>query len=1114
MYVLGLAPLVLGAASLKAVAAASSPFTFQGTDGGIVEAGTMLQKDSTLWLNGAREGENDESSHCFLKKLQAETLELLGEWTYKSGVKESCLSMTIDNNGKMIQMAGTSKAGGLLDTSTSKAADLYGMVLRISTGDGQISFSKSTLLDELPIQSPKAMASDDDDDVMFLASQVSHDGTKSSLMIHRLDKTSSSSWTKVFSNSYDQMDQDASIHVGNGMLVKGNDLIVVGSTKASGPAFGYNKDETQDGFVIKVSRDTGELVAGDGLHPYLRVNKENGDDSLVNICNDPNDSNAFYVVGTIQGNMGEHLPTLIKVQKSNLRILWEHTLHAAAGNTSGAVNAMGMACVAYQDKVYLAGVAKDETRVVAASSHGKDDVFVEQVSSLDGSSQWIRQVGTAVDDQLADNGLIVNAFGNPILYGVTKVSWPHVFEGRSNVFVFGFNAADGSSTRDGAAPPATCTQCIATQIEANAPTFAGGIAYHDQKIWFTGATYATDTCASDTSSCFVGQLSLQDATATLTSIAATADIEETCRAMDVSRRNSESFVAGTTLKGGLLTQFASSTAAQFGMVLQANPSLQFTGGFLLEETSTVTYPIALVAGSESIEYIFVASMSSDDGSRTNPGAVEDPTKSLSFGSRYKLRLTKLQVMGAFDPDPEELKRQTMETKFDKTFGNHGGDSVYTSGMTSVSKGLVIVGNTRGDGNHFGTGDGEHMDGWIFVVDPTTGDVTASSRFSNSGGDDWIKGVCSDPNDPDALYIVGATTTGGEEDATTGTIRPFVAKLSVGDLETRVWYKRLKTRSPFGNSGATEAKLLGCAVDGISDTIYVAGVIKDDAAMVYSVNDPQLSSGKDDLFVANLSKGTGTVSWIKQMGTSKKEGMGGIAVDTSNGNAIVLGHTEGYMYRSPTTEDTTQVDRKLDYHQGLPLNEIVLFSIDKHGIFQAPLKLPSLEADTGREGSNTSTTGGNTIPAATKIVDAAALEGSWDKFVFAMLIVGPIILLLFICIFCRAVARKNAQKENQRKTLAIFKYLRSFDVDDVDIRRSPAGGYHGTYLNDLADGNNTSDRFMEPEPGSGDKKEDDGDADRPGLTHSSVADDYLFMSKKMIGEEGEEDPNGTALSGRV
>ena len=1093
MHVFGMAPLLLGAASLRVVAAASSVFTFQGTDGGIMEAGTLLQKDYTLWLNGARQDENDESSHCFLKKLQAETLELLGEWTYKSGVEESCLSMTIDDNyGNMIQMAGTTKAGGLLDASNSKAADLYGMILHISTTDGQISILKSTLLDELPIQSPKAITSDDDNDATFVASQVSHDGTKSSLMIHRLDKSSSSSWTRVFSNSFYQTDQDASIHVGNGMLVKGNDLIVVGSTKASGPAFGYNKDETQDGFVIKVSRDTGELVAGDGLHPYLRVNKENGDDSLVNICNDPNDSNAFYVVGTIQGNMGEHLPTLIKVQKSNLRILWEHTLHAAAGNTSGAVNAMGMACVAYQDKVYLAGVAKDETQVDATSSHGKDDVFVEQVSSLDGSSQWIRQVGTAVDEQLADNGLIVNAHGNPILYGVTKESSLPFFDGGSNVFVFGFNAVDGSSTRDAGIPPETCNECVATQIEANAPTFAGGIAYHDHNIWFTGATYANDTYASDTSSCFVGRLSLQDATATLTPIAATDNIEETCRAMDVSRRNSESFLAGTTLEGGLLTQFASSTAAQFGMVLQANPSLQFTGGFLLEETSTVTYPIALVAGSESIEYIFVASMSSDDDSsdsRTNPGAAEDPTKILSLGSRYKLRLSKLQVMGALDPDQEELKRQTMETKFDKTFGNHDGNSVYTTGMISVSKGLVVVGNTRGNGNHFGTGDGEHMDGWIFVVDPTTGDVTTSSRFSNSGGDNWIKGVCSDPNDSDTLYIVGATTTGGdEEEATAGSIHPFVAKISVDDLETRVWYKLLKTRPPFGSSGATEAQLLGCAVDGISGTIYAAGVVKDDAAMVYSVNDPQLASGKDDLFVANLSKGTGAVSWVRQMGTPKKEGMGGIAVDTSNGNAIILGHTKGYMYRSPTAEDITQLDRKLDHHQGLPLNEIVLFSIDKHGIFQAPLNVPSLEAETDGEESNTSSKGGNTIPATTKIVDAFALEGSWDKFSFAMLIVGPIILLMFLCLFCRSVARKNAQKQNQRKTLAVFKYLRSFDCKDIDLRRSPAGGYNGTYINDLADGNKISDRL---------KKKDDRDADRPDLANSSNVDDYLSMSNSAL-----------------
>ena len=45
------------------------------------------------------------------------------------------------------------------------------------------------------------------------------------------------------------------------------------------------------------------------------------------------------------------------------------------------------------------------------------------------------------------------------------------------------------------------------------------------------------------------------------------------------------------------------------------------------------------------------------------------------------------------------------------------------------------------------------------------------------------------------------------------------------------------------------------------------------------------------------------------------------------------------------------------------------------------------------------------------------------------------------------ARKRAE-ENENAT---FEYLQNFDVEDVDLRRSPTGGWHGTYLNKLAYG---------------------------------------------------------------
>jgi hypothetical protein len=68
----------------------------------------------------------------------------------------------------------------------------------------------------------------------------------------------------------------------------------------------------------------------------------------------------------------------------------------------------------------------------------------------------------------------------------------------------------------------------------------------------------------------------------------------------------------------------------------------------------------------------------------------------------------------------------------------------------------------------------------------------------------------------------------------------------------------------------------------------------------------------------------------------------------------------------------------------------------------------------------------------------------------------LIHITWICPFWRRVQKRGKEKANQRKTLAIFKYMRAFDMEYNDIWRSPAGGYHGTYSNSLAFGRNKVD----------------------------------------------------------
>merc|ERR1719502_1835292 len=51
-------------------------------------------------------------------------------------------------------------------------------------------------------------------------------------------------------------------------------------------------------------------------------------------------------------------------------------------------------------------------------------------------------------------------------------------------------------------------------------------------------------------------------------------------------------------------------------------------------------------------------------------------------------------------------------------------------------------------------------------------------------------------------------------------------------------------------------------------------------------------------------------------------------------------------------------------------------------------------------------------------------------------------------------RRRRQAESQKSQ--VFAYLQKFEVEDIDLRKSPPGGWHGTYLNKLAYGINKSE----------------------------------------------------------
>jgi hypothetical protein len=164
-------------------------------------------------------------------------------------------------------------------------------------------------------------------------------------------------------------------------------------------------------------------------------------------------------------------------------------------------------------------------------------------------------------------------------------------------------------------------------------------------------------------------------------------------------------------------------------------------------------------------------------------------------------------------------------------------------------------------------------------------------------------------------------------------------------------------------------------------------------------------------------------------------------------------------------------------------------------------------------------GNNLVPAAVSVLPfAQATDGSsslslWEEhektFIILISVLGSLCLLFCCCIICRGVRRRERDERDRFRMMDIFKYLTNFDVDDFDIRHSPTGGFHATYLNELSHGQNKADEAMTTSSNS--HSENSSDDMRSKLSHSSVANDYMFMSKVNLEKEG---GGNTRISAKV
>jgi hypothetical protein len=394
---------------------------------------------------------------------------------------------------------------------------------------------------------------------------------------------------------------------------------------------------------------------------------------------------------------------------------------------------------------------------------------------------------------------------------------------------------------------------------------------------------------------------------------------EACRSLALLN-NDIMVVVGNSEPGGL---FAGNDKVQFGfgMAIEQDSLTALTGALLFSDQ--VPYPIDVVADGMDI---YVTSMASNNNQENS---IEDQhpnwTWRNKYGSTFEMTVEKLSLsQGSFQgaEDSTMSFRSQWTHHFPVDPGPDGTKpTVYVGGIIlKNNEFLVVAGSTRAMGDGYGCAEGDDEDGYLTLLDPATGELLQGRENNERYGteeDDVVSGICDDPNDPNSIYIVGATKGDNdgiqddELDITPGSSQGFISKINLTTLHER-W--TVQWGAHLADS-VTSNYALGCHVE--AGVVYVAGVVGNSAGMVQG-QDILQSHGGDDIWVAQLVGHDGTVNWIKQVGTPGDDHLargGGITSD-KRGNAIVFGDTTGALYRERDTNSISDLFvMTLDHEDG-------------------------------------------------------------------------------------------------------------------------------------------------------------------------------------------------------
>mmetsp|Transcript_3093 Transcript_3093/g.8512 ORF Transcript_3093/g.8512 Transcript_3093/m.8512 type:complete len:972 (+) Transcript_3093:516-3431(+) len=360
----------------------------------------------------------------------------------------------------------------------------------------------------------------------------------------------------------------------------------------------------------------------------------------------------------------------------------------------------------------------------------------------------------------------------------------------------------------------------------------------------------------------------------------------------------------------------------------------------------------------------------------------------------------------------------------------------------------------------------------------------------------------DDDDDDDKYADDDSTDAERTTITT----PFVAKLRASTLET-IWKKDFQS--------TTDARVLGCGVDSESQTMYLAGVVEDGGELVGRT----VPLEGDDVFVMRLHTSDGAVAWAKQLGTTMDDrlayGGSGLAVLGGSKGVLLMGDTQGQLY-SVKNKDSEIFIVEVDADGRIPDRTESTGMDYSSSASEMELSNPmstdggkETTVDTGKKkikpsrGSKTNNGSGTNNSSDSNAIKTSVQIGQVFSFLFSMVFVTAAFLgVLYIC---------SRKKREATERALVFSYLQNFDLEDIDVKQAATGGWHGTYVGNLAHGLNVresedlsesySDNWTNGDhaifEGKGKTAEENDLVERRinKFSHSSVVRDILFMDSE-------------------